>query len=266
MADNWPQAAGPNANWKIEGDAPTNWSVVQDKNIKWRTPLPEGGQSGIAVWGNKLFLTTHLPLQSAAEVESTSDIVGYCLDASSGKILWTVELPGSIPTGTAGTFSDATVFSPVTDGTHVWFFNRGGSMACYDMNGNRIWIREYTPRTRHGNRQCEPILFNNQLLVVEVLDKKAAKKLERHQPIPDGVDPKSVWTYVHAIDAQTGAVLWNEPAGTIIHNTPMIAQRANGDWAILHARGGPHAPPRDTVWPKPHQSHSRPRRRSPLVH
>ena len=37
---------------------PAEWSVVSGKNIRWRTPLPNGGQSGIAVWGDRLFLTT----------------------------------------------------------------------------------------------------------------------------------------------------------------------------------------------------------------
>ncbi len=241
-ADNWPQAAGPNANWKVDGEAPVHWSVAQNKNIKWRTTLPEGGQSSLTIWEDKGFLTTYKPLQSSDQSSASTDIVGYCLDLSSGEILWTVDLPGSVPVGTAGIFSDATVFAPVTDGTHVWFFNRSGSIGCYNMDGKPVWLRETTPRNRHTNRQAEPILINSQLLVVEVLGKDAAQKLTRHAGIPEGIDPKSVWTYIHGLDASTGDVLWVEPLGTVIHNTPMIGQRANGEWAVLHARGGPHAP------------------------
>ena len=54
--------------------------------------------------------------------------VGYCLDANTGKILWTVDLPGTDPVQTAGIFSDATAFAPIADGERVWFFNRCGSM------------------------------------------------------------------------------------------------------------------------------------------
>src|SRR5688572_5858580 len=57
-ADNWPQAAGPNLNWTVNGKAPTKWSVARNENILWRTALPNGGQGGIAVWGDRLFLTT----------------------------------------------------------------------------------------------------------------------------------------------------------------------------------------------------------------
>ncbi|MGJ8724473.1 MAG: hypothetical protein ACSHYB_07945 [Roseibacillus sp.] len=241
-ADTWPQAAGPNADWKAEGKAPTQWSGTQNKNIKWRTPLPEHGQSSVTIWKDRGFLTTYKPLQSADDIGTAKEIVGYSLDLTDGAILWTVNLPGSVPVGVAGIFSDATVFAPITDGKHVWFFNRSGSIGCYDMKGNQIWLREYTPRKRHTNRQCEPILINNQLLVVEARDKEAAQKLERHKAIPKEVEAKSVWTYLHSLDASTGETLWIEAAGTVVHNTPMIAQQENGDWAVLHARGGPHNP------------------------
>ena len=42
-AAQWPQAAGPNHNWtlKTDGEVPTSWSVENDQNILWRTPLEE---------------------------------------------------------------------------------------------------------------------------------------------------------------------------------------------------------------------------------
>jgi hypothetical protein len=62
QAANWPQAAGPNGTWAVaDKNAPVEWSVALGKNVLWRTKLPNGGQSGIAVWGNRLFLTTFEP-------------------------------------------------------------------------------------------------------------------------------------------------------------------------------------------------------------
>ena len=67
-AQNWNQAAGPNGNWTAKAkNVPTQWSVARGQNIIWRTTLPETGQSGIAVWGDRLFLTTMKPLQSDAD-------------------------------------------------------------------------------------------------------------------------------------------------------------------------------------------------------
>ena len=86
----WPMAAGPNANWKAEGSPPLKWSAYRDENIHWRTPLPEAGQSGVTVVGDKAYLTVHKPIASEDEKLSVTDIIGLCLDAHSGKVLWSV--------------------------------------------------------------------------------------------------------------------------------------------------------------------------------
>ena len=134
---NWPQAAGPSGNWAAESaDAPLNWSVIRNENILWKTTLPEVGQGGIAVWGDHLFITTLKPEED--KKPSGREVVGYCLDARDGKILWTAELPGNASSVPGYFFSDATSPSPITDGEYVWFFNACGSIGCYKLNGERV--------------------------------------------------------------------------------------------------------------------------------
>jgi outer membrane protein assembly factor BamB len=72
----WPMSGGPNGNWQVntEQHVPTEWSVRTGKNIKWRTELPEGGQSGIAVWGDKLFLTINPELDTPAFAKITTNL------------------------------------------------------------------------------------------------------------------------------------------------------------------------------------------------
>ena len=241
-AQHWPQASGPSLNWKAEGpEPPLSWSVVGGRNIRWRTPLPEGGQSAVTIWNDRAFVTTHRQMDETSD-RLEPNIVAYCLDAHSGKTLWTVDLPGTDPVQTAGIFSDATVFAPVTDGEHVWFFNRCGSMGCFDVNGKLVWLREFRPITRHTNRECEPILVGDKIITVEVRNEAAAGKLGRHKPVPAGVEPRDVWTYLQAIDKHTGRIVWTEVAGTSVHNTPMAARLADGRWAVVHGRGGGHDP------------------------
>ena len=64
--NNWPMSGGPNGTWKIETKAKvqTNWSVRSNTNIKWKKTLPEGGQSGIVVWGDDVFFTINPPLNT----------------------------------------------------------------------------------------------------------------------------------------------------------------------------------------------------------
>lgn len=241
-ADDWPQNAGPNGNWTTTEGAPVSWSVVNDRNVAWRTVLPEGGQSSVTVWKDRCFLTCHTQLKSSDETKTSTDIEGYCLDATTGKILWTVSVPGRVAVGTAGIFSDATVFAPVTDGQGVWFFNRSGGIVCCDFDGKVIWERQFTPRNRHTNREAEPVLFGDQLIVVEVKDKDAGARIKRHAPVPEDIDPRSVWTVLHGLDKRTGEVLWTGSAGTVCHNAPVMGRTKDGTPGIVHGRGGGHGP------------------------
>lgn len=249
--ENWQQAAGPNGNWQTDGKPPVQWSVTRNENVRWRTPMPEAGMSNVTIWGDRVFVTSHVPIKALEEKDSVRDIIGFCLDANSGEVLWQVTLKGSVFISLAGGFTDGTVFAPITDGKCVWFFNRCGSMGCYDWEGNRIWMREWTPRFKHNNRQAEPYLVGDSIVYVEVANKEGGSKIQkwaapgkksRGTSVPDGVDEKEVWTYLHGIDKGTGKVLWRETVGTSVHNTPTVSATADGTIAIAHARGGPHGP------------------------
>ncbi|MCA9178770.1 MAG: PQQ-binding-like beta-propeller repeat protein [Planctomycetales bacterium] len=250
-ADTWPQAAGPNNNWQVEGTPPVSWSVTRNENIRWRTPLPEAGQSGVTIWRDRVFVTTHVPIKTLEEKEAVTDIFGFCLDANTGEVLWKVMLPGTAFISLAGGFTDGTVFAPITDGEHVWFFNRCGSMGCYDMTGKQVWLRQWKPRFKHNNRQAEPYLVGDVILYVEVANKELGAKIQKWTApgvksagtaAPAGVDEEEVWTYLHGIDKRTGKVLWRENVGTVVHNTPTVGVTSDGKLAVAHARGGPHQP------------------------
>ncbi|MBA62333.1 MAG: hypothetical protein CMJ76_08195 [Planctomycetaceae bacterium] len=59
---NWPMAGGPKGRWTVKGpQPPLKFSVRANHNIHWKTTLPEGGQSGIAVYNNLVFLSILKP-------------------------------------------------------------------------------------------------------------------------------------------------------------------------------------------------------------
>ncbi len=244
-SEHWPQAAGPNGDWQVEGNPPIQWSATRGENILWRTPMPEAGMSSVTVWGDCVFVTTHVPIKTLKEKEGVKDIIGFCLDAATGEIIWQTELPGHVFISLAGGFTDGTVFAPVTDGKHVWFFNRCGSMGCFDFSGKEVWRREWIPRFKHNNRQAEPYLVGDTILYVEVANKEEGAKMRKWDApgvkskngteVPEGVPEKEVWTYIHGIDKKSGEVLWREDVGTSIHTTPVVR-----GLAVSHARGGPH--------------------------
>ncbi len=231
----WPQAAGPDGNWQAHGPAaPVRWSVARDENILWRTPLPNGGQSGIAVAGGRIFLTT-FDVYKEGDPKMSGTILGHCLDAATGKILWSVKLQGPTPSPMLYAYSDSTSPSPIADGQHVWFFNASGEMGCWDYAGREIWRRSYTPwgRPFPFNKQHEPIRFGDVILNVEPPDGNPADKYG--------------WNYLRAIDVNTGRTRWIADDGTTTYCTSVLGRTADGRPAVLTGRGGWHNVPERPV-------------------
>ena len=232
--ENWPQAAGPNGSWTAAGpNVPLRWSVSNDQNIVWRTPLPEVGQGGIAVWGDRVFLTTMKPLAADAKKKAGRDVVGYCLDGVTGKILWSVDLPGAVDCNYAYGFSDPTTPSPITDGLHVWFYNSAGAVGCWDFSGRQVWLRQWHP-TEHRpfNKQFEPILEGDTVLNMEPRDEGDPKR--------EAQDP---WNYLRGLDKLTGKTLWVADDALTHYNTPMRGTLPDGTPAVLQGRGAYHGSP-----------------------
>jgi len=232
---NWPQAAGPNNSWIVpDAKPPISWSVARNQNILWRAPLPNGGQSGIAVWNDRIFLTTFEPYKPGSP-KSSAVILGHAIDARTGKILWSVRLEGSVPSLLMYAYSDSTSPTPITDGAHVWFFNASGAMGCWDLNGKEVWTRQYKPwgEPYPFNKQHEPILYGNTIVNVE--------------PADPGPNQKPGWNYLRGIDKLTGKTLWISDDGATTYVTSVFGHMKDGTPAILTARGGWHDVPERPV-------------------
>lgn len=256
-AQNWPQGSGPHGNWQVDAqNPPTSWSAATGKNIVWRTTLPESGQGTVVAWGDRLFVTSNVPWEEGTTSDPNqkrqgpmgTDIVGYCLDAKTGDILWQVTLKGTRLKLYAGPFSDSTAPSPITDGKHVWFYNVSGMIGCYDFKGNEIWTHSWTPRGIMANRQFEPILVGDVILNIEVLDKSTV--LDKHSLVDDDMVKKlktehgnrGYHTFIHAYNKATGKLQWVSEASTSTHSASCLGKTQSGELALLHGRGGGHHP------------------------
>ena len=232
--DAWPQAAGPHASWRVpEATAPTAWSVARNENILWRCPLPNSGQGGIAVVGDRVYLTT-FPEQAIDGPRQSNRVLGHAIDRASGRILWSRELAGGRASPQMYAFSDSTSWSPIASHARVWFFNSSGVMACFDRDGGEVWRREFRtqPDQYPFNRQCEPIAVGEYLVTIEPI----AKDHARYDAARDD------WNYLHAIDRATGKVAWISEDPCTFYCTPVLGPRG-----ILIGRGGPHDVPEKPV-------------------
>ncbi|MFM1871641.1 MAG: outer membrane protein assembly factor BamB [Planctomycetota bacterium] len=257
----WPQGAGPRGDWSTDGPpTPMHFSATRDQALLWRTPLPEVGQGGIAVVGDKVFVTTMAPWDDrgldqadAAKFAHATEkrrVVGkhldaHCLDAASGKLLWTRRIDGTVPSIYAYPFSDATSASPVADATRVWFTNAGGTLACFTHAGDPLWQRTFAP-TIEGpfNKQFEP------MLVDDPARGPTAKTLIHMEAFgvgsdnQDGHPPR--WHFLVGLDAGSGKELWRSEDALTHYNNPTLVMDSAGT-CVLHARGGPHDVPERPV-------------------
>jgi outer membrane protein assembly factor BamB len=246
-ADSWPAWRGPNANGIApNGDPPISWS--ETKNVKWKVELPKSGSSTPIVWGDKIFLTTAVPVGKHREAApssgrrrgpNASSVSGayafklICLDRLTGKVLWQQTATEATPhEGHHPTASFAS-YSPITDGEFVWasFGSRG--LFCYDFDGALLWkadLIEMRKRMTFGEG-ASPALAGDKIIVVmdhqgpskiAAFNKKSGEKVwetDRDEitswatPFVLEVDGRlqvvtSATALTRAYDVETGDLVW----------------------------------------------------------
>ena len=78
-AENWPGWRGTNGDGIAAGaGAPLRWSKTE--NVKWRTALPEAGNSTPVVWSDSVFVTQ--------AKKAAGERLLLCFDRATGKQKW----------------------------------------------------------------------------------------------------------------------------------------------------------------------------------
>ncbi len=154
-AENWPAWRGPSQQGVTsETDLPVLWSRTE--NIRWRTPLPERGNSTPIVWEDRIFVT------QPEDQENRRTLM--CFDRAAGKLLWQEGLTFAEkePTHNTNPFCSP---SPVTDGERVivWFGSAG--LACYDLAGKLLWHRDLGSVNHHWGSGSSPVLVGNLCII-----------------------------------------------------------------------------------------------------
>jgi len=245
--DTWPQAGGPEGTFRVDvPDAPATWSVALHKNVLWQTDLDNEGQGGIAVSPDLLFLTTYLPFSGA---KTSNSIEGYAIDRKTGAIKWrTKTLTGNgLVSGMAYQYSDATSWTPITDGRYVWFFNSSGHMGMWDTTGKPdasgilapVWEGDFAGQDAAFpyNRQHEPFMSGNNVVIASPLGKGVGDPAPAH----------AGWNYLHGVDKMTGHTTWVAADASTFFNTAVMGKLPDGTPAVVHGRGGPHGVPERPV-------------------
>lgn len=229
QAENWPQWRGPSGtSICTEDNLPLVWS--ESRGVAWKTPLPGWGDSTPAVWGNKLFVTSH-----------TKDdrLLLTCYDAEEGKPLWESEI-GTGSAERSGETRTKQKFhqlhnlaspSPVTNGKVVVVHFGNGDLAGYNFQGEQLWKRNlqedygsYTIWWGHAN---SPVLVGDLVISVCMQDSLSDKQ------------DKPVESYLVAHQIQTGKLAWKSTRMTQAkaeecdsYTTPVLAN-IGGDQQLI---------------------------------
>jgi len=232
-AADWPQAAGASGSFRSKHPAPTSWSVVQEKGLRWKTILPETGQSTPVIANGKVFFSTLKPVEKDSDLGK--DIVAWCLDASNGSVLWEKPIPGKHPLRLSGCFSDSSAPPAVSDGERVVFINASGGIQCFTVGGEPQWRKE----TLSVGRTL-PFLHQGKLVFTRQI----------YPPEPDGNfphkyadSPREMWTQLQALDMKTGETLWTTECGVNMGCAILPETLPDGRSVSVVGRGGGHGPP-----------------------
>ena len=252
-ARHWPQWRGPLGTGVAPyADPPVEWS--EDKNVRWKVPLPGKGNSTPIVWGGRVFVTAAVPVgdpspppaQRPGAHDNVTAIrrhrfVVLAINRKDGRIIWEKAAGEAAPhEGGHHTGSYASA-SPVTDGERVYAFFGSQGLYCLDWNGNIVWKKDFGDmRTKHGHGEgSSPAVYGDTLVVnwdhegpsfVVALDKKTGTQLWRRDrdegsswstPIVVEHEEKpqviiSATKRIRGYDLTTGDVIWE--CGGLSHN------------------------------------------------
>jgi len=160
ILSNWLTFRGPGGNGVTSDKGyPVSWNGTTGQGIKWKTAIPLQGYNSPVVWKNRLFVSG---------ADATRREV-YCLDAASGKILWTTDVslvPGT-PSAVPKTDRETGLAAPTmtTDGRRVYAIFATGDLVALDMEGKLVWSKNLGLPKNHYGHSSSLIMYRDLLLV-----------------------------------------------------------------------------------------------------
>lgn len=230
----WPHWRGPRATGEAPtGTPPLEWA--EGKNVRWRVEIPGKGLSTPIVWGDKIFLTSAVPVGAATPEPAAAAEAGgrmpkvaadrpqrfvvLALDRKTGKTLWERTAREGVPhEGTHGDASWASA-SPATDGERLFASFGSNGLYAYGFDGQLLWSTDLGDmKTRNGfGEGSSPVVVGD--LVVVNWDAENG-------------------SFIVALDKETGAERWRQTREEVTSwSTPLAVEVGGKTQVVVSATG-----------------------------
>jgi len=206
-AEGWPHWRGPTGNATADNDASPPVDFGPEANVRWKASLPGRGSSSPVVLGERVFVTSAVPL---ADGSGQLDFRLLCFDLDDGTLRWSRSAVQAVPhEGTHQTNGFASA-SPCGDAERVYAFFGSRGLFCYTLQGEPLWSRDFGDmQIRHGFGEGSSPTLAGQLLLVP-WDHEGPSRL-------------------FAVDSISGQTVWETPRDEpTCWATPLVARDATG--------------------------------------
>jgi outer membrane protein assembly factor BamB len=185
--------------------------------VAWKTPIPLPGHNSPIVWNDKVFL-------SGADKER---LQVFCLDAATGKILWTGDVPTTAPkdlevqeeTGLAAP-------TMATDGVRAYVIFATGDLAAFELSGKRVWARGLgVPDSAYGYASSLEV-FGGKVIVQ--YDQGQADQAKSKLLAFDGATGRPVWEKARPVGGS-----WTSPIVAKVGPAVQLITAGN-PWVIAY--------------------------------
>ncbi|MBI3868637.1 MAG: PQQ-binding-like beta-propeller repeat protein [Verrucomicrobia bacterium] len=215
----WPQWRGPMANGSApKAQPPLRWS--ETNHLRWRAAIPGKAHSSPVVWGDRVFLTTAIPVGEPGPpvydnapgshdnlpVTQTNRFVLLAVSRKDGRVLWQRTVREEFPHEGGHRTGSLTSASPITDGEHVWANFGSHGLYCFTVDGELRWKKDLGQmHTLHAHGEGSSPALHGDSLVLN-WDQESDSKL-------------------YCFDKRTGSIRWVAPRDEETSwSTPLIVE------------------------------------------
>lgn len=229
----WPNWRGPSYNGVAENaDPPVEWS--EERNVRWKTPLPGLGHSSPIVVGNRVFVTAAIPgkpplpspkrsgrpgAHDNSEITHSFRFVVIAVDRSKGEIVWETAVDSGIPHEGGHVTASLASASPVADKDHIIAFFGSRGLYCLNHEGTLLWKADLGKmHSKHGHGEGSSPVLHGETVVVNWDHEEES--------------------FIVAFDKSTGREKWRKPRNEKTSwSSPIVVTHKGTPQVIVSATG-----------------------------